>query len=297
MRAPHAGRSHVPWAAGKLIAALSIPGLAIAWMIAPAAADEPDAGAVSPDASASVRGEPEAATPADAAAPRAAQPEAGTPAEAAVPEGGLGDGQGPAAANADGGEQELTWDHRFSFGVRAQYALPFGDAVAGQSGGEQLNNVVSGVFLIGGEVGYLVYPRLTLLGYFFYGFPTFYGGAASTCAPTEDTGGACSASLIRFGVMANYHFSANKRWDPWIGAGIGYEILNLEADDCTGTATQTFGLNGFELTGMGGVELRPGANLGLGPYVELSGGHYFADISSSAIHGWVSLGLRLRTGP
>ena len=182
----------------------------------------------------------------------------------------------------------LHWDERFSFGIRAQYALPLGNAASGAP----LDNAVSGVFLVGGEVGYLLVPHLTLLGYFFYGFPAIADGANATCPPTDD----CSANMIRVGVALHYHFSPEKKWDPWVGVGAGYELLSLAAaDDCTGDADLAQSLQGFELSAGGGVEYRPGYNFGVGPYVEAAGGYY--STQELAPHGWITFGVRIRTGP
>jgi hypothetical protein len=209
--------------------------------------------------------------------------DAGSPEAAATPQ--------PAAALGDGGAPKvLAWDERLSFGIRAEYAFPLGTGVAGP-----LSDVVAGAFLIGGEIGYLVAPHLTLSAYFFYGFPTIAGGSSSTCSdPTLE----CSANLIRFGAVANYHFNPyNKLVEPWVGLGIGYEVLNVTSEDCTGAEQGATSLNGFELSTAVGAEFRPWGNFGLGPYLQGSVGHYFADVSPPAFHGWLTLGARIRMGP
>jgi len=200
---------------------------------------------------------------------------------------GDGGATGSAAPPPDGGS--LPWDDRLSFAIRAEYAFPVGASTAGAP----ITDAVQGAFLIGGEIGYLIAPRLTLLGYFFYGFPQVPANGNCASNPDDD----CSAGLYRFGVVANYHFSAEKRFDPWVGLGVGYELLTLTAtDDSTGDQDGAISLNGLEVNALGGVEWRPGKSFGIGPYANVSAGHYFTEGAGAAIHSWLGIGLRVRTG-
>jgi hypothetical protein len=286
MTGPHPRRWASGSAIGRGLAALAIPALAVAWSVAPAGADEPALDASPGDATTAPSspldggGAPEASAPPAVAA----QPPQATPAAAAT------DGGAAATATEDGGPRPLSWDERLSFGIRAEYAFPFGAAVEGGN----LSHVVAGVFLVGGELGYQIVPRLNLLAYFFYGFPSIAGGSTTTC---NDPTAQCSANLIRFGVVGNYHFTPYKKIDPWVGLSVGWEVLNVSSEDDTGAPLLASSLNGLELGTLFGVEYRPGANFGLGPYVEGSAGHYFDPAAGSAIHGWLTIGIRVRTGP
>jgi hypothetical protein len=47
-----------------------------------------------------------------------------------------------------------------------------------------------------------------------------------------DFGSDYSVSYIPIGVTANYHFKMdNKKWDPFLGAGLGYQIVNTSCPD------------------------------------------------------------------
>ncbi len=290
MTGPHRRRWASGSAIGRWLAALTIPALAVAWSVAPAGADEPAAPALDAslgDATTVPKSPLEAGTAPEASAPPPVDAQPPPPGAAAT---AAADGGAAATATEDGGPRPLTWDERLSFGIRAEYAFPFGAAVEGGN----LSDVVAGVFLVGGELGYQIVPRLNLLAYFFYGFPSIAGGANSTCSdPTAQ----CSANMIRFGVVGNYHFTPYKKIDPWVGLSVGWEVLNVSSEDDTGATLQASSLNGLELGALLGVEYRPGANFGLGPYVEGSGGHYFDPAAGSAIHGWFTIGIRVRTGP
>ena len=283
-----------------MLAALAIPGVAVVWMMAsPAAADEP--AATSAADAATIDGATEARSEADGAAASAAPSasidasaaEASSASSASPPPATTASVAATAVDGGDGGEKPLAWDEKLSFGIRAEYAFPVGTATQAQT---PLSDVVSGVFLIGGEIGYLVAPRWSVMAYFFYGFPSINGGPNSTCTAGDPTL-QCSAELLRFGFVANYHFSSKKTFDPWLGLGLGYEILNETASDQTGAAVQSFSLNGLDLSSAVGVEYRPGGNFGLGPYLQGSVGHYFSDVQPPAFHGWLTIGLRLRMGP
>jgi hypothetical protein len=139
-------------------------------------------------------------------------------------------------------------------------------------------------------------PHLYIGGYFIYGFITDVGNASSTCTDPANT---CSANQFRFGATAQWHFRPERALDPWAGAGLGYEVLNLSATDSTGANVSSASLYGFELALQGGLDVKPKSFFGFGPFVEFALAHYFPKLSedpSFAVHAWILVGLRLRTG-
>jgi hypothetical protein len=237
----------------------------------------PDA-SPSSDSDASAPSAPDAApaAPADAGPkPRAA---ASAPASAS-PDQDAGAGDGGAYEPSTTG---------FSIGLRGGYMVPFG-----QANDVPLNGgVVVGVVPIGGDVGWFFSPHFYLGGYFQYGFGVGPGQNNLQCSELDTS---CSAEMYRFGVVAHYHFKPEATWDPWVGAGLGYEIVNLVATSDVDESTVTSSaLQGLDVTIEAGLDLKPLRYFGVGPYVELATGPYLGT-STFAMHGWGSFGLRFRT--
>src|SRR5262249_7757575 len=127
---------------------------------------------------------------------------------------------------------------RFEAGVRAGLAFPIGNAVGGGNGssGTALADLVAWTvplqLALGAGIG-----------------PVFAGGYGSSAfgKPGSLFEGASSrsASDVRLGFEALWHLSPDRKVDPWIGMGVGYEWLNLGVEVGTlGTVNATF--RGFE---------------------------------------------------
>lgn len=196
----------------------------------------------------------------------------------------------PAASTADAGDDDYTPTNvGFSAGIRAGYAIPLGTA-----NGSPLTNVLLAAVPIGIDVGWFFNPHLYVGGYFIYGFGVGANYYNDACSATPDE--TCIATLLRFGVVAHWHFRPETHFDPWVGAGLGYDIVNTEAEDqAAGTLDQSAALHGFDLTLETGLDYKPLPYLGIGPYAELATGHYSSDSSSTSLHEWVTFGLRVRT--
>jgi hypothetical protein len=131
-----------------------------------------------------------------------------------------------------------------------------------------------------------------------------------------------SAHDIRFGLEVRYFIALPAKFHPWIGAGIGYEILSTR---WSFSAIPTAGAmpvmidNTFQLRGIELVNLRLGAEwsltprLAVGPFAGVSLGQFdtndrtisyansptmplpteFGDssIEDKSIHGWVIFGV------
>jgi hypothetical protein len=204
------------------------------------------------------------------------------------------------APGADGGDEDEGFNPSnvgLSVTLRGGYSIPLGAA-----NGSPLSGVLQGVVPVGAEVGWFFTPHLYLGGYFLYGFVTAPNQNNDLCSSTVDE--TCSATQFRFGVVVRWHFhpeplvlgSTAPQFDPWVGAGLGYDIINFSADDPdTGTLDGSASLHGFDLTIDTGVDYKPLPYVGFGPFVELATGHYSADASAISLHEWVTFGLRLRT--
>ena len=254
--------------------------------------DHPAAPASS-DAGAEVDRAPSAsALPSASAAPAASAPAASSAASPDVPA-----PASPAASATTDDEGPPPSQLGFSFGIRGSYATPFGAAA-----GAPLNQVMLGLFPIGLDLGWFFSPNLYVGAYGLYGFAVGVEPTGDTCSDPDET---CSATYIGFGVTAEWHFRPQAFYDPWVGAEVGYEIINLTAgDEATQLQDQSGALSGFDVGLRAGLDFKPGRYYGMGPFVELSSGHFArppaadgVDAGSAvALHEWLGFGLRLHSG-
>jgi outer membrane protein W len=174
----------------------------------------------------------------------------------------------------------------FGVGIRGSYGVP-----VGMANGSSLYDIVQGEVAIQGEAGWFFTPHLYLGAYFLYGF------GVGTVQNDQCTGldQECSANLIRFGLAVHWHFKPDNWLDPWVGLGLGYEILNVtQTDDVDGSSSLSSALQGVDATLEAGLDFKPLRYMGLGPYVELATGPYLGT-DNFGMHAWVSMGARFRT--
>jgi hypothetical protein len=234
---------------------------------------------------------PPPAPPAAAEPAPAPTPDAGTapPPPAAVPP--APPPPAPASptppAAAPGTNPDLPTDEGFSIAVRIGYSLPFGNTKD-----VSFSDLVSSAIPIGIDAGYFLNPHLYLGGFFTYGI-----GNASTSANTPcqlDVDQSCSAQVLIFGANAHWHFQPKRRFDPWVGGSVAYEVLNLrQTDDATGEELRTAASHGPQLGINGGIDYKPWIFAGLGPYAELNAGRFWG--TGLNLHEWLTFGFRLRT--
>jgi hypothetical protein len=187
----------------------------------------------------------------------------------------------------DGGGGYEPSDVGFNVGIRGGYGVPFGNA-----NGAPLNQVAVGMGMVGVDIGWNFTPHFYLGGYFLYGFGL---GADLQNSGCNDTDISCSAAMIRVGMNVRYHFAPAKAWDPWVGAGLGYELINASETDATdGSSNLSSALQAFDATLEGGIDFKPIHYMGFGPYVEIATGPYVFD-TGLQMHGWATFGARFRT--
>ncbi|WP_426755929.1 outer membrane beta-barrel protein [Myxococcus sp. Y35] len=202
------------------------------------------------------------------------------------------------ASDSEYGE-EAKEDKGFALGLRAGYGLPLGQLAAETDMGD----LVSGAIPLQVDAGYFFNANFYLGAYFQYA-PVF---TADDCM----SGTSCSGSQMRFGVNASYHFREGEKLRPWLGLGIGYEMLSVKvsADD----SSITTGYRGIELASVqGGADYRLTDAFSIGPYLSLAAGIYQTgtikfenapifgdaeesiDIEDTAVHAWLSGGVRVQ---
>jgi hypothetical protein len=168
-------------------------------------------------------------------------------------------------------------------------------------GVNDLGKYVAGLVPVWADAGYRVNRHIYVGAYFQFALASTSGDVCM-----RDAGGAsCSSSGtdIRFGVTARYAFSPDARFDPWVGAGFGYEMLHLS--ETTGPVSSDLSTRGFELFNLqlgGDYALAPGVTVG--PFVMLGMGQYGSydysrggqslsgDFTQTGLHEWLFLGLR-----
>jgi outer membrane protein W len=222
------------------------------------------------------------AAPADAAAAPAAEPAPAAPAAEAAPTAGV------AASSAEPG--------KFFLGLRLGYGLPMGDAV--KDG--KMSDGVSGQIPIWLDVGYMVTKNIMVGLYGQYGIVSM---ADNTCVSGAD----CSASDMRFGVQGQYHIMPTEKINPWVGLGVGYEILSWTVK--AGGAEGNVKYKGMEFVNIqGGADFKVTPGIGIGPFLSFSMGQYGSasmkttgtgadvdtseDITDKAMHEWLTFGVR-----
>jgi hypothetical protein len=176
----------------------------------------------------------------------------------------------------------------FQLGVRTGVALPAGKL----SEGVAMNALSAAQIPLFLDIGAKV-SRYVFLG----GYASFaLGGASDRWNRNACRNDDCSARSMHLGAQIQIHFGSFERTNPWIGYGLGYEWLWT-----AGFPETTY--RGWEYGRfMAGVDFRLSHDFGLGPFVDATVAQYSslsnanvesADISNTALHSWVTVGLRL----
>ncbi len=186
----------------------------------------------------------------------------------------------------------------FLVSARAGYGAPFGDVVRD---GEAVDEIVPGKFPLWLELGYRLTPRVV-------------GDVYVELAPARVARGACGAGRscqaydLRFGLLVLLRLAPGRTVDPWVGAGVGVEVLQAEVQGPDVTASPADferRWTGIEIPLEAGVDLRLSSRLALGPYVSASvawftsveegpadGAGATGSIDDRALHGWLQAGLK-----
>jgi len=183
----------------------------------------------------------------------------------------------------------------FELGARLGFGLGLGKI--GGDGYETMSNTVGSQVPLIVDVGYRITPNLYVGAYGQYGF-----GIVTSDKCKGDI--SCSAQSYRLGANVHYHFMPEGSFDPWIGAGTGFEWLHLSQSQ--GPASSSATLTGFEIVNFqvgGDYHLSPNASIG--PFASFSLGQYgnlsadngagltgSEEIKNTALHEWLTLGVK-----
>ena len=157
------------------------------------------------------------------------------------------------------------------------------------------------------DVGYRFNPALYAGAFFQYGFAF----VNESC----DQGVTCSAHDIALGANLQYHTLPGATFDPWLGAGLGYEFLTVNESGTSASLGSTLPVDSsWRLRGIQFLILQAGGdfkatpNLAAGPFVNFALGQYSrwsshetvggavqdqsGDLVNSALHEWLTFGVR-----
>jgi hypothetical protein len=187
----------------------------------------------------------------------------------------------------------------FQLAIRSGIQVPAG-SVSGEPN-DGMSDVFATQWPVMFEIGGKPTPHLFLGAYFGVGVGGAGGALADACARENAT---CVAANVRLGFEIQYHGAPDKKTNPWIGYGIGYESSAVSGSGNGNNVTAS--VVGPEYAHFSaGLDFRLSHTVGLGPVVGLSLGQYThakteingttneGDIQNTALHEWVSLGLRL----
>lgn len=177
-------------------------------------------------------------------------------------------------------------------GARSGYGIPMGDALKDK----KMSDGVDGMIPIWIDAGYRINPNLFAGVYFQYGLVSV---ADKACGSGAD----CSASDIRIGLQGQYHIMPDASFDPWVGLGVGYEMLKSSAEAGGSKFSRT--MSGFEFANLqAGADFEVAPGFGVGPFISFSLGQYSSsesdpnptnessDIKDKAMHQWLLLGVK-----
>lgn len=194
---------------------------------------------------------------------------------------------------------------------QAGIAIPFGNATTGP--GDSLGSRYNwqwDLFLIG--LGLKVTENVYVGGYVDLTFgakgndPTVRAACRDRDSNLENDV-TCGTYVMRAGLETRYSFSPASKADFWLGYGLGPVLAGQSINDRVNGRREATRVSGWEYARLsGGVVFRPVKAIGVGPYVSGALGQFNRSttilnnetvfegkIESSALHVWISLGLRV----
>jgi hypothetical protein len=205
-------------------------------------------------------------------------------------------------------------ENGLALGLRLGYALPMGKAGAPANGffvdtsKDNLPDNLSGMIPIWLDVGYRVNPSIYVGGFFQYGFAFVNKDTRQECSQ----GNSCSAHDIAFGANVHYHILPAAPFDPWLGAGLGYEIgtLSESGNSALGHFDYSVNFNGFQFLILeAGGDFKASPDIAVGPFLNFAIGQYSTysssttgnngntvlqdgDLTDTGMHQWLTIGVR-----
>ena len=182
----------------------------------------------------------------------------------------------------------------FQMDFRTGYAIPMGNATG--VNGDKMTNSFGGEVPFILDIGGKVHKNIFVGGYLNLAF----GGCGDFVTSN------CAAVTFHIGPEILINFIPDGKVNPWAGYGFGLEVAALSADN----GNSSVSASGWEFGHfMGGVDFRLTRGFGIGPFLDLSLAEYTHEsvtsngvtldgsINSTALHEWLTLGVKLTIFP
>ncbi len=233
--------------------------------------------------------------------PTPTKPPAVAPAQPAQPPPAYAAPAGGAGADDDDEHSDAPKARKgFQMAFRTGVAIPLGDLEKDNKMSDFTGPQVPIIIDLGGKI----IPNLFLGGY----LGISVGGAGGKLADLCDKASlSCTAIGARIGAQIQYHIIPDGKINPWIGYGIGYELLGVSGEkNNVKLSAATAGVEFAHL--MAGADFRISRGFGIGPFVDFAIGSYSVatvetkvngttqkrdgDIKDTATHQWLMIGAR-----
>jgi hypothetical protein len=197
-----------------------------------------------------------------------------------------------AASPALAQQEEEAGSDGLEISLRAGYGIPLGTLADNTKLSDLMTATIPFVF----EIGKRFNHDYTVALFFQYGVGLVKDGDTSGCGNGMPS---CSSTDYRFGIEGLYRIKVPGSFTPWIGFGVGYEILTI--GQTVNGLDSSVSLRGFEFGALeAGGDFRLTPTVALGPYVSCSFGQYGTvstsggdqDVTNTGIHSWLQLGAR-----
>lgn len=188
-----------------------------------------------------------------------------------------------------------------TFDIVAALRTGYSAALGSIADGTKMSTTFSGQIPVTGEVGIRVTPNVVVGLIVGAGFGGAAGSFKNTCDAIHVS---CSATSLHLGIEGQYHFQPSDRLNPWVGYGFA-----LESNDVGGKVGGKYngvGFSGLEFARLtAGVDYRVSRLVAFGPFLDFSLGQYTSghvttagvvadeDVTPTALHSWLTLGLRV----
>jgi outer membrane protein W len=203
-----------------------------------------------------------------------------------------------ARADEDPDPNPSTEHPGLDLGIRTGYSIPFGKMTGAD--GDDVSQGISGAVPLVVEAMFRANPQFSVGLLFQYAFAQTKSGGATGCGTN---GVDCSSSDIHLAIQGMFHPTVSGSFAPWLGLGTGYEWFGIDAS--SGGTSASAGISGFEfLILQAGGDIQVAPQFSLGPFVMFSLGEYGSqtlsapgvsqsmDITNTAVHEWLSFGVR-----
>jgi hypothetical protein len=170
------------------------------------------------------------------------------------------------------------------------YVYKNGRSATGEVRDLKLTDASNGALPVMLEAGYRLSPHLSVGAYGQFE-PVFVKTNEQSCPEGFD----CSSVQWNFGPQALYHFSPEKGFDPWLGLGVGLQILHSKVSGSVpvpvpggGTVQATTDASvtdrGPELNVSGGGDFRLGNHLRVGPFLTVTLAQYTVRVGEQRVN-------------